>query len=98
MIVAVSLNTNNFIFVSIQQELERLWNARSNVPWGLPSKSFDEELALMLMDSDDDIECDSVSAPCTDEAEGNNSSELDAKEEDLSIVNVCVAFQFLCLG
>jgi hypothetical protein len=29
------------------QELKRIWDDRSQVPWGMPGKEFDEKLALL---------------------------------------------------
>lgn len=40
-------------FVSTQ-ELQRIWSQRSSIPWGMPAQSFDEKLALLLLDEDDD--------------------------------------------
>lgn len=40
-------------FTSIQ-ELQRLWDERQDVRWGLPSKTFDLQSALLLADMEDE--------------------------------------------
>lgn len=40
-------------FISTQ-ELQRLWDQRAAVKWGLPEREFDEKLALLLIDDDED--------------------------------------------
>lgn len=39
--------------VVTSQELERIWEERAAVPWA-PSQTFDEKLALLLLDTDDE--------------------------------------------
>jgi phosphate uptake regulator len=34
------------------QELERLWQERQKIKWGMPAASYDKETALMLLDPD----------------------------------------------
>lgn len=48
------------IFVTAD-ELGRLWQQRGEVAWGMPGKEFDEKLALLILDEDDD-DTDYVSA------------------------------------
>lgn len=42
-------------------ELQRVWSRRSQIPWGLPSSSFDEKLAFLLIDDDEDEQDEYVS-------------------------------------
>eukprot|EP01038_Epipyxis_sp_PR26KG_P017136 gene17136-23589_t len=54
-------NNEPELFITIQ-ELERIWNERANIKWGLPSPSFDIKNALLLLDDEDldDIEDENI--------------------------------------
>eukprot|EP01041_Mallomonas_annulata_P006161 gene6161-12476_t len=45
------------IFVT-EDELERLWNERAEIQWGMPSPQFDAKMALLFLDDEDDEEDD----------------------------------------
>lgn len=45
-----------FEYVFTTEELQRAWNERAEVSWGLPAKSFSEQAALLLLSEDDDDE------------------------------------------
>lgn len=45
-----------FEYVFTTEELERAWNERAEVAWGLPAKTFSEQAALLLLCEDDDDE------------------------------------------
>jgi len=49
-------------YIVTQRELERIWSERAEVSWGLPAKSFDAELSMLLIDDDDDDDNDYTSA------------------------------------
>lgn len=44
------------IYVWFMQELERVWASRSEISWGMPSRQFDQQAALLLLDADEDDE------------------------------------------
>ena len=46
-------------YVITENELQRIWDIRAEVSWGLPSKEFDEKLALLQLDDDDDEDYES---------------------------------------
>jgi len=50
-------------FITIQ-ELQRVWDERAQIPWGMPAKSFDEKLALLQLDEDDDEDGEDVYVSC----------------------------------
>ena len=39
-----------------EQELESVWSNRGEISWGMPAKEFSSEMALLLLDSDEDEE------------------------------------------